>query len=565
MFLVNMAIFLVVLGLLVFVHELGHFVAAKACGVFCGRFSLGMPPRLFGVKIGETDYCIGALPFGGYVKMAGQEDAPLTEEEREREYGDLAPDRWFNNKPVWQRTIILAAGPTMNFLLAIVLYCLVAALGAEVPQTQLDSRIGMVKSDRPAASAPMYLMDEQGKADTNREPDTQGWQTGDRIVSINGTEIANIHEVAMNAALGGGNVQNIVIERTEPDGTKKRYLSPTAAKTPKDGELAQFGVAPFDEALVGGVMDSMPAVEAGIQADDVISRANGQWVDKATFTKMVEDIPEGGSIAMQIKRGEQTLDMTLLPKTLGRILDVSFGVSQGKLEDAAQSPAEILDIEEALSKSTGLRRGDIVLEVAGQTVSSEQLFDFEQAHPGETVTVKIRRPAVMFGLLRQEGTKTAEIAVASVRAIGVQWGNKTVFHRVPPSEIVPEGFRQAYRDLGHTLRTVQMLITGKLSATNLGGPVMIYQVTTQAAHVGYYWLINIVAFISINLCVLNFLPLPALDGGQSVLNWVEGIRRKPVQMKTVERYQLVGLTLIIALMLFVTYNDIWRWVQDRMF
>ncbi|MFM1918892.1 MAG: hypothetical protein RLZZ303_526, partial [Candidatus Hydrogenedentota bacterium] len=104
-------VFILVLSLLVFVHELGHFLAAKACNIYCDRFSIGMPPRLFGFKWGETDYCIGALPFGGFVKMAGQEDAPLSDEEREATYGHVPSDRWFNNKPVYQRIIVLVAGP----------------------------------------------------------------------------------------------------------------------------------------------------------------------------------------------------------------------------------------------------------------------------------------------------------------------------------------------------------------------------------------------------------------------------------------------------------------------
>ena len=128
--LIDILIFILVLGVLIFVHELGHFLAAKACNIYVDRFSLGMPPRAFGVKIGETDYCIGALPLGGYVKMAGQEDAPLSDEERDSTYGHVPEHRWFNKKPVWQRCIVIVAGPLMNFVLAIVLYGVVAAVGA---------------------------------------------------------------------------------------------------------------------------------------------------------------------------------------------------------------------------------------------------------------------------------------------------------------------------------------------------------------------------------------------------------------------------------------------------
>src|SRR6056297_2980426 len=124
----DIIVFLLVLSLLIFVHELGHFMAAKACNVYVDRFSIGMPPRVFGIRLGETDYCVGLLPIGGFVKMAGQEDAPLSEEEREEQYGHVPPERWFNRKPVWQRYIVTIAGPFMNLVLAVVLYGALAAV-----------------------------------------------------------------------------------------------------------------------------------------------------------------------------------------------------------------------------------------------------------------------------------------------------------------------------------------------------------------------------------------------------------------------------------------------------
>ena len=174
MLLMNVLIFIVVLGVLIFFHEMGHFLAAKACGIYVDRFSLGMPPRVAGVRLGETDYCIGALPIGGYVKMAGQEDAPLSEEEREKDYGHVPPERWYNQKPVWQRMIVIAAGPFMNLVLGILLYGIVAAAGTLVPESEILARIGFVKPDSPAASAPLYRVPSTGDSENlSREPDGQ--------------------------------------------------------------------------------------------------------------------------------------------------------------------------------------------------------------------------------------------------------------------------------------------------------------------------------------------------------------------------------------------------------
>ncbi|MBM3289038.1 MAG: site-2 protease family protein, partial [Candidatus Hydrogenedentes bacterium] len=145
----DIAVFILVLGELVFFHELGHFLAAKACGIYCERFSLGMPPRLFGFKFGETDYCVGLLPIGGYVKMAGQEDVPLSEEERKEQYGTIPPHRWYTNKPVWQRVIVIFAGPFMNFVLAVVLFAILVGFGANMLESKHDRRIGPVEPNSP--------------------------------------------------------------------------------------------------------------------------------------------------------------------------------------------------------------------------------------------------------------------------------------------------------------------------------------------------------------------------------------------------------------------------------
>ncbi|MCH7960316.1 MAG: site-2 protease family protein, partial [Candidatus Hydrogenedentes bacterium] len=198
-------IFLLVLGVLVFVHELGHFLAAKACNVYVDRFSLGMPPRVAGFKFGETDYCIGLLPIGGYVKMAGQEDAPLSDEEREGTYGHVPEERWFNKKPIYQRAIILAAGPLMNLVLAFGIYAFLAAVGTEVPMMEVEARVGLIETGSAASTAPMYrISDDNEKPDFSAPPDTEGWLTGDVILAVNGKKMNRFRDVVIEAVLGGG-------------------------------------------------------------------------------------------------------------------------------------------------------------------------------------------------------------------------------------------------------------------------------------------------------------------------------------------------------------------------
>ena len=148
--------------------------------------------------------------------------------------------------------------------------------------------------------------------------------------------------------------------------------------------------------------------------------------------------------------------------------------------------------------------------------------------------------------------------------IGVAWDSMRVFYRVPPLQVLPEAFRRSYQALERTVRTLAMLVTGGLSPKDLGGPVMIYQITTDAAKLGVSWLLEITAFISINLCVFNLLPLPVLDGGHLLLLGAEGVLRKPLDPRWVERFQKVGVVLIIGLFLFITFNDVKRLVSGML-
>jgi len=569
----DLVVFLLVLGLLIFFHELGHFLAAKACGIYCDRFSLGMPPRLFGVRLGETDYCLGALPLGGYVKMAGQEDVPMDDEERQETYAHVPPERWFNNRPLWQRFIVILAGPLMNLVLAVILYGVIAAVGAWVPEAEVDNRIGMVLPDSPAARAPMYLMtDDKQKVDLSAAPDAVGWQTGDRIATINDDTMTSIKDVAIDAILSAGKPLDVVVERARADGSLARYLSPVKPEAMVEDGYVRFGVDQFETALIDHVMAGTPAKDGGLKEGDIILRANGALTDRATFIKAVEAIPEGETLTLDIQRDSQTLEIALQPRTIGRFRGLAtapqMDFATHATDDAQPTVVAVSDaLEQNELRSTDLDRkgqgllpGDIIEKVNGQPASVAVLHAVEYANPGATVELQVRRPAVLYGYLRDEQTVTVEVTAAPVRAIGIQFGTKMVFHRVPWVQVAPEALRQGYQAMRRTLQMVALLVTGSVSPKELGGPVMIYQVTTTAAREGYWWLLKITAFISANLCVFNLLPLPVLDGGMLLCFVIEGIRRKPLSIQFQQRIQQVGLVLIIGLVLFVTFNDVSRWV-----
>ncbi len=563
--LINILLFLVVLGVLIFFHELGHFAAAKACNVYVDRFSLGMPPRVAGFRYGETDYCIGALPIGGYVKMAGQEDAPRSEEEQTEDYGHVPRERWFSTKPPWQRAIVLLAGPLMNLVLGIGIYGFMVGFGAEVPEHQVDSRIGYIEEGSVASTAPLYAVDEGG-VDFSGEPSAVGWRTGDRILTMDGERVENIRDVAIGAILSGGNEIEFEIERMDESGEWRRYRSRVApALVHEDEEYPRFGVMPYQAAYVAEVFEGLPAERAGLEANDVILRANGEPVDRNTFMAMLEEGEPGQPVDLEVERGGEVIETVIEPEIVGRIIGVRTHPNLTLDPDAdPEATPRVLDVARIHAETNGLLERDEIVEIDGEPATAQRLADIQRERAGETVAFTVRRPPVWFGLLRAETFETVNVEIEPVNHIGVAFGQRTVFHRVPPAQIVPEAFRQGTQALMRVVHTVRLLVTQDVSMRELGGPVMIYNVTTDAAQMGWYPLFEIVAFISINLCVFNLLPLPVLDGGQLVFVAVEAIRRKPVSPKVWERTQMIGVMLILMLLVFVTYNDILRVISNAL-
>jgi len=379
-------------------------------------------------------------------------------------------------------------------------------------------------------------------------------------VSIDGEPVRNITDVAVNAILGGGEPMRVVLERTETDGRVERLVSiaaPEKDESDKNQSHPRFGVMPFDPALVEKVLPNTPAQEVGLQPGDVIVRANGHIVDRAVFHKLVETWPESESMPIEVERDGQLLPMTVTPVTVGRVQDAFVGLVDEKASEQEKPIVLVVD----KTKQPDLKAGDIVEKVNGEPASLALYRQLEQNAPDGTLQLDIKRKPRFFGL--KEGAEfSVDVPVSPVRAIGVAFGTKMVFHKSPPSEVVPEAFRQAYQDFGRTLKTLVVLVSGDVSPKELGGPLMIFNVTTRAAEEGWWWLFKITAFVSVNLFVFNLLPLPVLDGGLLLMMIIEGIRKKPVSLKVQERVQQVGMIFLIGLLLYVTYNDIIRWMSS---
>ncbi len=416
--------FILVLSVLVFVHELGHYLAARHVGVRVQRFSIGFPPRAIGKKIGETEYMLSWIPLGGYVKLEGQN---LDDE-------NPADPRNYAAKTKLQRLYILVAGPVMNLALALVLMPLVFMLGVETPRYRLDPPVvAEVLAGSAAAQA--------------------GFHAGDRIVRLGTRETPSWN--ALDQALSEQPLSGSLAFRVERAGAAAELSVPAAAFASNQ----PFGWKPLVEPVVGQLAPRSPAQQAGLQVGDRIVAVNGVAVSQ--WDQMPAEIQksQGAELSLDVRRG-------------GRMLKLSFApMKQGGAWVIGISPGSVVERHGFLD-SVRLGTGRIV-QITGST------FSF----------------------------------------------------------------------LGH-------LVVGQGSLDTLGGPVKIGVVIGEAARSGFDKLLFLMALISLQLGIFNLLPIPALDGGHMFLIAVEWVVRRPLSAKARERAQIVGFSLLVALILVVTYNDV---------
>lgn len=430
----------VVLGFLVLLHEWGHFVAAKMCGVRVDVFSIGFGPRVWGVKRGDTDYRLSAFPLGGYVRMAG--DNPV--EERTG-----APYE-FLSRPRWQRFIIAVAGPIMNILLTFVLFWgMFAFKGKPVDQADLQ----------PANVVAL-------PAHTSN---ASGIQVGDRILEVNGHKTptwASVFDVLEDAA--PGSAISLLVSRGGAQETLK-------ATMPAPGQLASSITGyPAYGLTFSDIQPGSPAQKAGLKPHDTVESIDGKQV--VTWLQMVDEIQHVGGhpVHFVVRRDGKDLPFTITPE-----------------------------------KSMDPATGDAMWAVGG-------LRDITDAY----------EPQGFLLALRDAGADTYMLT----RSIG---------------DVVAGLFR------------------GLVSVRDLAGPVGIVQMSGQAARRGTMTLLRWIAFISLNLGLVNLLPIPIMDGGHVLMLAIEGTLRRDLSLTFKERFVQVGLVFILGLFAFVMYSDILRLIQSH--
>jgi regulator of sigma E protease len=455
--LLSIVSFIVVIGVLIFVHELGHFLVAKAVGVQVLRFSLGFGRPLLQWQRGETEYWISWIPLGGYVKMAGLEDEGMAGElEGGKSAVPVDPARAFDRKPLVARFAVILAGVTMNFLFAVVVYSGLAYTGTLEPDLVATTQVDTVRlSELPAAAAPLAAL-----------------RRGDRVTHVNDDTVdtwADLVEALLTAQSPlrlriAGRADPIVLDLPSPS-------SPDTA--------ARMGLArnltPYLPPIVATVAPSSPAARAGLEPGDHLVRVGDDTiVSWSDFARVARAHPEAPLQLAVVRRDT--------------------------LHVVAVTPERRTERD----------------PITGQ-----------------------ERSYGMIGVGALRPTTTAHSVFGALSM----------------------GWRESVQRVDQILAFLKRLVLGRASPRELGGPITIAQISGQAARVGLNVLLGFMAFLSINLAVLNLLPIPVLDGGQLVFLLAEGVRRKPLSLTLRLRLTQVGLAVIAALMLFVIGGELLRLIQ----
>lgn len=455
---------IIVFGLVIFVHELGHFMAAKMMGVYAPRFSIGFGPALFRKRHGETEYVLAALPLGGYVRMASRHDAEAAvleggnEESSALKPGDkgydaeammpfgprpVPEDRWFESKSLMARLFIMIAGVVMNIVLAFVVF---AGLNARYGEPVIASReIGAVHV--PAGA-----------------PSLAELSAGDTITAVNGVAVRNWNEVAERISESAG---DLLIIRTQRNEVRVPTGSNGAPSATDIAAAIDFSIPP----VIGDVLPGTPAAKAGLRAGDSLVT-----IGRAPLRRWSE-------------------------------------------------------LQERVSASAGVD------------------LPFEVMRDGKLIALTLRPEATS---VRDPVTKQ----MRSVGKIGAVGADVTVREQMPLGRALTTAGRQTWITSTKIVGVVRGLLTREVSVKQLGGPIAITRASVAAAQSGFESLFLLIALLSVNVAVLNLLPIPILDGGQILLNIAEAVKGSPFSMRTREYILRFGLVTILLIFALSTFNDV---------
>lgn len=538
---------IILLGLLIFVHEMGHFLVAKFYKVKVEVFSLGFGKKVFQFQRGDTTYCVCLIPLGGYVKMFG--DDPSVEVSEKQQEGS------FLHKPVGQRIAIVLAGPLMNFFFAILLFFTIALVGEE-----------MIK--------PVV-----GDVDQESHAWTQGFRPGDTIQSVNENPVTTWDEVNTYIEQAKNKELSFTVSRKNIDQPITLQATTVLIENPnilssetQVGFIEGLGILSRSSQIGIPSKDSLVA-QAGLQSFDEITAINDQPIKKyyeleAFFESYTQSDP------LQIKylrpldqtsgtTEEMTTQMIIPENLVGRLSSEVLGFETSDLYIAHFT-------EESPAKAARLMYGDKIQAIDGKPLKSwtdlmttvqsfdpgQTAFQLEVLREGQVIDIELT-PTLMEQSDRTGG-RQSKYALGIYGSLAQTPTAFTTVRTLNPLLALQKGVSETLYWTQMTCLSFLRLIQGTISHRSIGGPIMIGQIASRTFQMGLSHFLKIMAIISINLFIINMLPVPVLDGGHLVFFTLEALRGAPLSMRKMEIAQTVGIIILLGLMALAFFNDISR-------
>ncbi len=591
----NIILVIVGIGLLIFIHELGHFLVAKKIGVRVLAFSLGFGPALFKKKWGETEYRLSLVPLGGYVKLAGE--GP--DEEK-------TGSSWeFSSKSVGQRASVLVAGVALNAALALIAFVVAFQIGVPF----ITSEVGQVMPGWPAWEA--------------------GIQRGDKIIEIDGNKEIDFEDLFTIVALS--NPATGVSLKVERD--NKTFDVTVMPKYDEEHGIQRIGIMPATSLEIDKIFafenNDAPARDAGIQVKDIVTAVNGKRISTEDEFREVEVANAGKGISLTVLRDNKEVELKAIPsRVTRRMLGISCATA---ILDGVKN--------NSIASSAGLMKGDEVLEINSIPVTGfSDIRKLVVESKDEICIVTVKRnntvnlieipfkdekakeeflgsltpfyglkvdslvegfPAEKIGLkpgdriisldekeIKEWNTLLQMVIAGQGKPLVIEWmrGNERFVSTIEPqkdeksaagrigvkfrekTEVKQYGLfgscivgtKKAIINVQRLYLTLKGFFSKRLSTKNVGGIILIAQASYESANVGFGKLVYFLGILSLQLALLNILPIPVLDGGHLLFLAIERIKGSPVSQRTLSIAQYIGFGLIITLVIYATRNDIMR-------
>ena len=528
--------FLILLGILIFVHELGHFAVARWCGVRVEVFSLGFGKKIFSYKKGDTTYCISLIPLGGYVKMFGEMNSgPIEESQRSVS---------FTHKTVWQRIAIVLAGPLMNFFFAVLVFSFISAIGEET-------------------RAPVLA-----EIETKSVAETAGLKAGDRVLQVNSKDVKSYED--FQKILNQFQNSNVTAQVQSVDGSKKEVsLAVASVKNPNIfstdktvGDVA--GVLPLARGTTVGVIAGSAAALAGFKPGDEIVEANKVKVTRWSELEQIA-VSQSGPIEFLIdretagKKEKVNLSLALVNSTGEKSL-AAFGFEQ---------PDLFLDliVKDSPAAKADLKRYDRIVAIDSEPVLKwEQILNKIKSFDGkDSLSVKIIRDGTeltkkitpqVTSQMTSQGKEDRRYTIGILPFINY---SQPELVRVKADNIfaaIAKGTSRTIDISSMTVISFVRLFQGEISHRNVGGMLSIGKAAKDSYESGLQTFLMTMGILSVSLFILNLLPIPVLDGGHLIFYGIEAIKGSPLGTKKMEIAQQVGFVLLMGLMFLSMFNDV---------